>query len=585
MSDIFDEYTKQLRDSLDSKSSLGRLSVWIEKHTKHNGSNFSFKEHEYQRDIVDSTHNNVVVIKPSQVGLTECSIRLILSFLSVEAGTVALHLLPTLGEAQKAVKSRFDPIIRGSSYLRSVVHSGSDSSSFKQIADSQLFTGGTFGKAVISIPTDLLSVDEYDFTNTENVSTAESRLTHSRFVDPETGVRGIRRFWSTPTATGAGVDGLYAQSNQKKRLVKCKHCGKWMWPQFLKHTVVSGWDKDILEMDHVDAINLANRGLLATARLLCETCHEVITKDNLGPDYREWVATYPNLTYREGYHVSPFDLPSYHSAESIMRKMIDYRNNYNHFTNFVLGLAYSDASNSILDEMVETYTTIRPVTPDEAESSRISGCVAGLDVGRTSWLIIAKPNYAMKILDIIWVESIRLEGSAEDDLKVKVLQRLRQYGVIKSVMDSMPYTPSILAIQASMPVGWVLPNFYTLRDTKLPIYVVNEKDNVIASHRTKALNLMAKKVNSGQIRWPMLEEMATVRKHLQGIKRIDRSLDDGTETSDWVKVGEDHYAHAAGYLSLAAELVEVAHSGWAPMPTIHEVVVGSQSMEEIDRVQ
>ena len=70
-----------------------------------------------------------------------------------------------------------------------------------------------------------------------------------------------------------------------------------------------------------------------------------------------------------------------------------------------------------------------------------------------------------------------------------------------------------------MPEGWVLPNFYSLHDKKLPLFVVNDNDHVVASHRTKTLNLTAKKVNTGQIRWPMLEEMATVRKHLQGMKR------------------------------------------------------------------
>ena len=561
MDEYYTEYLDQIKDAVVNQSSLGRLSTWMEQKTYLGGSKFSFKNHEFQIDIVDSRHNNVVVIKPSQVGLTECSIRLVLSFLAVESGTVALHLLPTLGEAQKATKSRFDPIIKGSPYLRSIVSAGSDSSSFKQIGDSQLFTGGTYGKSVISIPTDLLSIDECDFGNPENIATSESRLTHSRFLDEETGARGLKRKWSTPTAVGIGVDALFAKSNQKRRLVRCKHCGHWFWPQFLKHVVVSGWDKPFTEMTHIDAAILNERGVLPTAKLLCEKCFKPITRDNLRHEYREWVAEFPTRTYQEGFHVNPLDLPDYHTPESILRKLMDYGNNTNHFYNFVLGLAYSDASNSIIDELVAKYINMHPITPEEAESGAISGCIAGLDVGRTSWLLIGKPNYYNKTIDIVWAESIRLQGDEDDYLKMVVLNRLNQYGVVKLVCDAMPCTPTILSIQAGRPEGWVLPNFYVLRDKKLPLFQVVEKEHIINSNRTKTLNLTAKRANSGVFRWPTLEIMGVVRKHLQGMKRIDREVD-GEEVSEWVKSGEDHFFHAANYLSMANDTIEQDYGEW-----------------------
>lgn len=581
MEEFYEEYINQLKDSVASQSSLGRLSNWIEDKTYLGGSKFSFKNHEFQKEIVDSKHNNVVIIKPSQVGLTECSIRLVLSFLAVEVGTVALHLLPTAGEAMKAVKSRFDPIIKGSPYLRSIIHSGSDSSSFKQLGDSQLFTGGTYGKSVISIPTDLVSIDELDFADQENVATSLSRLTHSRFVDENTGARGLRRQWSTPTAVGIGVDALFTQSNQKRRLVRCKHCQHWFWPQFLKHVVVKGWDKPFTEMAHIDAAILNDKGLLSTAKLLCEKCFRPVTKENLRQDYREWVAEYPSRTYQEGFHVGPLDLPDYHTPESILRKLMDYRNNISHFNNFVLGLAYSDASNSIMDNLVAQYINVRPITPEEAEAGAVSGCVAGLDVGRTSWLLIGKPNYYNKTIDIIWAEAIRLQGDEDDDLKRTVLYRLKQYGVVKLVCDAQPYTPSILSIKAARPEGWVLPNFYVLRDKKLPLYQINEKDYTVNSNRTKTLNLMAKRANSGVFRWPMHAITEVIRKHLQGTKRIDRE-ENGEEISEWVKAGEDHFAHAANYLSMAYDMVEQDYGGFVPVPTVREVIVGSMSSHEID---
>lgn len=581
MNELFSEYTSQLRDQLSSRSSLGRLSHWMETKTSLAGRPFSFSGHEFQKAIVDSTHHNAVIIKPSQCGMTECGARFILSFLAVEADTVSMYIMPTAHEAVRAIKSRFDPIIRTSPYLKSVLHSGSDSASFKQIGSSQLFSTGSFGKAIISIPTDLLSVDERNFCNEEAISTAESRLTHSRFINKDTGARGIKRFWSTPTAVNAGVDGMYQQSNQNRRLVKCKHCRAWFWPTFLNNVVVQGWDRPMAELMYNDASSLDHKGLLATAQLLCESCHKPISVDNLGPDHRSWVAEFPSKTYIEGWHVNPFDLPNHHTPESILRKLIDYRNDYSHFKNFVLGLPHSDASNSIIDDVVVANTKIRPVAPNDAQENGVTGCIMGLDVGKISWAVIGKVDYATDSINVLWVEQIKLEGEEYDDLKVKVLNLMKKFGVCLLVCDSMPFTPSILAIQAAMPKGFVLPNNYSLRDTKLPLYIVNEKEHTISSHRTKVLNLMVKKVNNGEIKWPLLEEMITVRKHLQGSSRIDRLQESGKEESDWIKTGPDHYFHAVNYLSIAHEILSQGFSaGWAPVPTLHEVFVGSKFKED-----
>ena len=57
----------------------------------------------------------------------------------------------------------------------------------------------------------------------------------------------------------------------------------------------------------------------------------------------------------------------------------------------------------------------------------------------------------------------------------------------------------------------------------------------------------------------------------------------GEEESEWIKSGDDHFFHAANYLSIAAELVDEDFGGWAPIPTIREVIVGSNSPHQIDQ--
>lgn len=577
------DFINNIFDRINNASALGRISYWLEEHTRLFGRPYSFENHEFQRDIVDSKHHNMVTIKPSQVGLTELSVREKLAFLAIEQDSVGLHLLPTRMEAQSAAKSRIDPVIESSPTLRSMLNAGSDSASFKRIGTSQLFTGGTFGKAVISIPTDHLSIDEIDFCNQENVATAEGRLSHSRFEDDRTGLRGIVRKWSTPTAVGYGVDGLYTQSDMRKRLVRHR-CGHWFWPQFLQHVVVDGWDDSFDKLTHYDIIRLEAEGKVDTARILCPQCRKPVTSYDLGPEHREWVAEHPERFVLQGWHVSPFDMPSYHTPAALLRKMVRYAGNIQHFYNFALGVAHSDATNSIMREALLNNTVLAPVPPEIAESTGVSGCIAGIDIGKTSWILIGRPHFNGSI-SVLWAERIEVRGGkeGEDFLFERVVYLLNAYKVIKAVSDALPYTPTILSIQATRPEGWFYPNFYGLSEKKAPLWEIKEKDRTLSSHRTKTLNLMATKCNSGQIKWPKCSETDTIINHLTAIKRIDR-IDEttGEESSDWVKTGDDHFAHACNYLTMASGLLEAEFgiTGWAPRPSVLEATVGSQYEKE-----
>lgn len=574
----YKEFIQRISDSLDDRSSLGRLSKWVAKYTYIGGRPFSFRDHEWQAAILDSRHHNVAIMKCSQVGLSEIATRFVLAFLATNPETVAIITYPALKDAQRYAKSRIDPVIQGSKHLLNLMAPGADSSMFKMISTSQLHLSGTYGKAIISIPTDLLVSDETDFSNAEALVTAESRLTHSRFVNEATGERGLKRSFSTPTVHDFGVSALYARSDQRRYMCRCRHCTEWFWPQFLEHAVVDGWDRPMTELTYMDAIQLDEAGKLDSARILCPNCHHVITRGDLGATYREWVAEYPEKVSVEGWAVSPLDMPAYHYAPSLMRKLIGYRAEVGHFRNFTLGLPYTDASNSILNERVRANTVVAPVSPEEAKSTGVYGTVAGLDLGKTSWFLVGKPY--RDTLQIIWAEQIRLRDENGSDLQSRVLYLLEAFGVWRLVTDSMPYTDSVLAIQAAKGQGTVLPCSYNLSDRSLRSYEVKEhldKPWEVLAHRTKSLNNTTRLVNSGQVKFPLHAEMSTVEKHLQGMKRVDRVDGDGEQDSNWVKTGDDHYFHALNYLSIAADVTQVEFfSGWAPVPTIGEVSVGQK---------
>jgi hypothetical protein len=569
------EFVARLKDRISQTSALGRLSGWLESNTTLHGKKYSFKDHEFQKAILDDKHPNIAVTKPSQVGMSETSARMMLGFLAVQTNTVGIYTLPTINEALRFIKSRIDPIIAESKYLASIIESGSDSSSFKKIGSSQLFAFGTYGKGIISVPTDLLVTDEVDFSNFEILKTAESRLSHSRFLDEELNIRGFRRKLSTPTLSGIGISALFEQGDKRRRLVRCK-CGHWFWPDFLKHVVVQGFDKpfDLLTAD--DAASLDDRGLLGTAKLLCPSCHDEIKRERLFDEYREWVAESPSVKHTRSYAVSPFDLPMHHNPESILRKRIEYGNEEQHFRNFTLGLPYDSSSNSINIEAVRQCTVLNPVLPGQS----ISGCVAGLDVGKTSWLSIGKVVRVNGVeeIHVIWCEAIRVE---DDSLFLTVSERLRQYGVVKAVVDSAPYFDTILRLRAVMPDMCVLPCSYVLNDRKLPPYIVKENELIVSANRTKVIDILARNINYRKMKFATFQEMGVVLQHLQNIKRVERTEDGDLKDAAWLKTGADHWAHSLTYLSMAADMVEVGeYINFAPMPSIKEAFVGKKYKQE-----
>lgn len=565
------EYLDRVKDSVANTSVIGRLSYWMEKHTRLAGKTFSFKDHEFQRAIVDSTHPHQEVIKPSQMGVSEIESRLALGFLAVSPDVVGIYSMPTLGEALRFSKSRVDPVIKASPYLKEKVVAGSDSSSFKQIGTSQLFMMGTYGKALISVPADLFIQDEKDFSNQEVLATAESRMSHSRFEFPEHDIRGFRKAFSTPTVPGYGVSEGFEKSNKLRRLVRCKYCGHHFWPNFLQHCVVSGYDNSFEELTYQEVDDLELRGLLNTAKLLCESCHNPLKPTDLGPDYREWVAEKPSVTAIEGWAITPFDLPKYHTATSLLKKLSKFKGNVGHFRNFTLGLPYADASNGIMPNAVRDNTTLRPVFPG---SGPIYGCVAGLDVGLTSWLTIGYPLYDR--LEIIWAEQIKVDRTKPDHLYTTVVERVQQYGVTKLVCDNQPFTDTILRIQAFFLKGVVLPCSYSLPDKSLPMYTVQDNNHTVSANRTKTLDYLVKRVNNGQVKFANFPELNTLITHMQGMKRVDRLLDDGEVESNWVKCGSgDHYFHSLNYLNMAADTVTpMTGLIWVPPVGIHTAVPG-----------
>ena len=95
MEAIFKHHLERVRSQTLDKFTLDKIPGWIETHTTVGLDKFSFDRHEYQETILRDTSQEIVVIKCSQIGMTEASIRLALALCSVVQNYKLIYTLPT----------------------------------------------------------------------------------------------------------------------------------------------------------------------------------------------------------------------------------------------------------------------------------------------------------------------------------------------------------------------------------------------------------------------------------------------------------------------------------------------------------
>jgi hypothetical protein len=557
MHSVARSFLDRVRSGLSQTRNLAGLSSWIERNTRHPKDAslpWSFKEHEFQKAIMNDSANDQVVKKCAQVGLSETSLRMALGLIDIFPRTTAIYTLPTGGFATNFVKTRIDPVIQDSPELRSKLDADVDNTGVKRIGGSFLYIRGTFSKnAAISVPADILVHDEVDFSNQEVLSSYTSRLGHVKEDDI------IRRRFSTPTISGYGVSHLFEHSNQQWYAVKCASCSTWQVPSFLTDVILPGFDRRIVDLEKEDLTD--PRVKVDEAYLSCPRCRKAYSVANLAdPDYRQWVAARPGMD-RSGYQVQPFDVPTINTIPRIIRGIRDYKRKAD-WINFRIGQDYQDADTSFLSAAVQKATALpwcQPV-PEAAK-----GCVMGIDVGKTSWIVIARHN-EYDGLDVIHYERVRLHN--REALPTRARQLSDYFGVRMTVIDAMPEWTQAVGVIDEMGSGKAYASYYSdPKKTKLSFVEADSENRIVSVDRSGIIGMVAQKVNSVQYRFAKAPEANTLQQHLDNIKKVSRIDSKGETREMWVNTGPDHYGHAL-FFATAASLLLNYQSKSAAVPSL-----------------
>lgn len=572
---IGENFLARLHNAVHGATDFTQLSRWLEQNTMHPlrpKENWTFAEHEYQIDILNSTWHEEFYQKCSQVGASELFVRMKLAMMGISEALTVIYVLPTGAFARRFAKGRVDPVITNSPALKAALNKDVDSNEMKQFGNCFLYITGSFGQgAAISIPAQALFWDEVDFCDQQNLTTFRSRMGHAKEDD----LWFIRGF-STPTVFDYGINAYYKSGSQAFYGVWCTHCHDFVQVDFLRDVVVPGFERDMTEWDKscLDDPDINVNG----AFFRCACCSNPLDWQNfLNPEKRRWIHTYPDRE-RRSRQISPFDVPAINSPARTLRTVADYEV-LSDWINFKVGVPFEDALSSFMVEQANwsdgleaepplTHRELAQLVEEKGLRDNLQGyvewlvtqpriassCVIGQDVGKVSWFTVRHLDGRSRRL-IHAERALASQGS----LLYRFLYLFHTYGCLMGVVDAGPDFTLSQDITRALPGAAWAAYYATEKDNQMQRLRLNELERTVTILRTRTFDLTVREFNSGGLRICKLREQEAIKNHLKAVKRVSEIKDEkekgNRETAKWISTGDDHFAHSLLYSGVAADLV------------------------------
>ena len=542
MDDIFGDHINRVRTAVLVRDSAASIARWITRNTTYAGQPYSYRDHEFQEKVLSDVSKDVVIIKCSQIGMSETSARMALALVNVIRPYTVIYTLPTAHFAGTFAKTRIDPVIEGSKAMRQAVHKTNNNNECKQFGDSFIYIkGAASSNAPISIPADHLVHDEVDFSDQEVLGQYQSRVTHSKW-------RRSTRL-STPTLPGFGIHRDYQGSRRHHNLCKCNHCNHWFQPDYYKHVKIPGYTGDLEAIDKKLLAKIRHE----EAELRCPSCFKV---PSLQPEHREWVVENADEKHvAAGYQITPFDAPNIISMPFLVSQSTRY-DRIQDFVNFNLGLAAEDREATLNKEDFDEVF-------QRAEAGESTVNVMGVDVGNTYHFVIGAID-AWGEIHVVHTEQVHMSRARERYHELR-----KTFRVVCTVMDSMPHAETVMALQ-DIDVNLYAAVYMRNKSITTHSVIEREKDDdkgesfvrQVNVNRSRAFDGYMEFVREGHLTVKECELKDEIIKHHMSMKRVKvYDNDSGEMTFSWQKTdGVDHFHHAFLYMWIAGKIRGVGKS-------------------------
>jgi phage terminase large subunit GpA-like protein len=345
----------------------------------------------YLREIMDclsptSPVERVVVMKGAQVGGTELGLNWVGYAIHHAPGPMMI-VWPTTEMAQRNSKHRIDPLIEESPVLREIIAPARSRDSGNTVLMKEfrggvlVMTGANSAVGLRSMPVRYLFLDEVDAYPLD--VDGEGDAIHLAEARTRTFARRKILLVSTPTSAGASIiEREYQDSDQRRYMLPCPHCGHRQWLRFEQLR----WE----------------RGRPETAAYVCEACDTPIAEHHKAWMLEQGIWQSHAQSKTAGFHLSSLYSPwrrwsqiaaSWEKAAMSESKSVA---TIKAFKNSELGEVWVEQGEAPdwqrLLERMEDYSgapdgALLLTAGADVQKDRIEVSVWGWGRGRTAWLI------------------------------------------------------------------------------------------------------------------------------------------------------------------------------------------------------
>ena len=539
------EFNSKLDEGIGMiRTKYPRLYFAIRHHRTTHGHELNFMDREWLRDIYKDNSSNIVILKPSQIGISELFICDIFSL--AKQGLRGMYVLDSDTRRATFVADRIDKLADYSpEYAAAIKKSGreADSRVLKTIyGQSVKFVGSKaraisgFGSGEKKKPSaffeyscDVYWVDEYDLHDPDMLTYADDRIQASK--NPMT------RKFGNPTEDGRGIHAEFLKSDQKYYVIPCDKC-------HADH--ILDWETHFVEKTPSGSFLLRDP---ENGNPVCTECGNTFNRLARG----KWTADNPDSGI-SGYAISRLYT---HLDSNDIFKLFDTfiaalgnQSKMQNFYNNRLGVTYENRDDKLTEAILArcaafAITNKKPLlaaTPEKDNAAAVDPpairTVAGMDQGA---------EFTIKISEVwdnvLWqryVGNVRTIAEAE---AIFVAHNVT-CGVIDAQGGGYAETRDFVARHS----GWWMC-YYVPKDRVKQLYDMDYEHQVVNTNRTEICDVMVKCYRDGARALP-----ATYKSDLNG-KFVDQMtmpsrVTDAGGRPIWTK-GVDHCFHASVYETLA----------------------------------
>lgn len=312
---------------------------------------------------------NVCLIKSTQSGISEWLVVTGKAFAKI--GLNHFYLMPTDMIKNRFIDERIDRVIKNDVWFSKFAKTGVDNKSLKQWFGSMIaFVGSNSQASMTSFPADVLTIDELDHCNEENVIMAYDRLANSK--------NKIIRKVGNPTYDGVGISFEYQQSNKGYWTIK-HDCGNWINPNFFENVC-----------DEEGTLYSKNE-----PELICRHCNKPFDRF----EYGYWVFE-DNGKSTYGFQISHLfsaNVTIKELHERYVTRALVNESEKQMFFNNALGLPFTSSGSKITKPMLDDCIDINHKLSTHSENTTY----IGIDPGRRIHYVILNKNIQERKLEVI----------------------------------------------------------------------------------------------------------------------------------------------------------------------------------------